>query len=123
MEATNERQAEIKEFIENWYHAPEAPQFIYDLGAFLLDFIDDLYKSNLSESTFRKHCSNIQLIGWLECDYGYHDLFSPEIFKSSPFFMYEFERKVNDSNYAIKFYKATCKKLSKYAAKKLSESI
>jgi hypothetical protein len=122
MEATNERQAEIKEYIKNWYHSPEAPQFIYDLGAFLLDFIDDLYESNLSESTIRKHCSNVEIIGWFECGYGYHDIFSPEIFKYPPFFTLEFERKVSDSIYAIQSYEATCNKLSKYAAKRLSES-
>jgi hypothetical protein len=46
-----------------------------------------------------------------ECDYGYHDTFSPEIFIGEPSFLIEFKRKVSDSEYAVDSYKATWRKL------------
>jgi len=62
----------------------------------------------------RKHESDCWCIGWLECNYGYHDAFTLAIFLGGPSFISEFKRKVSDSSYAVKSYQATWRKLEKY---------
>ena len=61
--------------------------------SFLFEFMDHLATTGLSESTLRKHESNCWAIGCLECQYGYHDTFSSQVFAAEPSFLYEFKRK------------------------------
>ena len=64
----------------------------------------------------RKHIDNCWCIGILECQYGYQNSFSPTIFTflGEPSYIYEFKRKMSDSEYAVRSYKATCRKLDRY---------
>ena len=105
---------ELEEYIEDWYWDEPSHEFARQVGAFLFQFMDYLETTALSERTIRKHESNCWLIGKLECDYGYHDTFSPEIFLGEPSYLIEFKRKVSDSKYAIDSYKATWRKLARY---------
>ena len=91
-----------------------------DFGLYLFQFITHLHKQGLSEETVRKHSSNCWCIGFLECQYGYKDEFSPSAVFSSPeaWYKYEFKRKVSDSKYAINSYRATWRKLYKYTKAK-----
>lgn len=101
-------------YIKNWNWDEASHEFALQMGAFLLGFMDSLQTSNLSPDTIRKHVSNCWLIGSFECDYGYHKTFRPAIFLTGPGFLYEFERKVSDSKYAVDSYKSTWRKLEKY---------
>lgn len=105
---------ELEEWIQDWYFDESSHEFAREMGAFLFEFLDYLETTGLSRRTLDKHASNCWLIGKFECDYGYHDTFSPEIFVGEPSFLYEFRRKVSDSKYAIASYQATWRKLAKY---------
>ena len=105
---------ELEEYIEDWYWDEPSHEFARQVGAFLFQFMDYLETTELSERTIRKHINNCWVIGWLECGYGYHDVFSPEIFVGGPSFITEFKRKASDSKYAIASYKATWRKLARY---------
>jgi len=105
---------ELEEYIEDWYWDEPSHEFARQVGTFLFQFMDYLETTDLSERTIRKHESNCWFIGKLECDYGYHDTFSPEIFLGEPSYLSEFKRKVSDSRYAIDSYKATWRKLARY---------
>lgn len=105
---------ELERYIEDWYWDERSHEFARQVGAFLFQFMDHLETTGLSERVIRKHNSNCWLIGKLECDYGYHDTFSPEIFIGEPSFLIEFKRKVSDSKYAVDSYKATWRKLARY---------
>jgi hypothetical protein len=76
--------------------------------------MDHLATTGITESTLRKHESNCWAIGLLECQYGYHDTFSPGIFTGEPSFLYEFKRKFSDSKYAVASYQTTWRKLDRY---------
>jgi hypothetical protein len=91
-------------------------KFAQDLCRYLFQFIDHLYKQGLSEKTVQMHLSNCWSIGILECGYGYRDEFFPgDIFYGlEADYEYEFKKKMSDSNYAIKSYRSTWKKLYKY---------
>ena len=56
----------------------------------------------------------VPFLGYLVCNYSYHDSFSPAIFLGGPSYLYEFKRKVSSSKYAVASYKATWRKLQKY---------
>jgi hypothetical protein len=105
---------ELEEYIEDWYWDGPSHEFAHQVGALLFEFIDHLDTTGLSERTLRRHESNCWTIGYLECHYGYHDTFSPEIFLSEPSFVYEFKRKLSDSEHAVASYKATWRKLARY---------
>jgi hypothetical protein len=105
---------ELEAFIEDWYWDEASHEFARQVGAFLFEFIDYLATTGLSERTLRKHVDNCWCIGKLECDYGYHDTFSPAIFSGGPSFLYEFKRKMSDSKYAVASYQATWRKLARY---------
>lgn len=105
---------ELEEFIRDWYHDEPSHEFARQMGAFLFQFLDYLASTGLSRQTLRKHTSNCWCIGKFECDYGYHDTFSPAIFLGSPKYLYEFKRKMSDSKYAVNSYKATWRKLERY---------
>ena len=68
----------------------------------------------MSERTLKNHKENTYLIGRFEAGYGFNDSFSPEDLTDGPEYVYEFERKVSDSKYAIKSYESTWRKLDKY---------
>ncbi|MEA3338813.1 MAG: hypothetical protein U9R15_02500 [Chloroflexota bacterium] len=105
---------ELEEYIEDWYWDEQSHEFARQVGALLFEFMDYLETTGLSEQTIHKHEGNCWTIGWLECQYGYQDAFSPEIFSGEPSFLYEFKRKFSDSKYAIASYKATWRKLARY---------
>ncbi|HEY73191.1 MAG TPA: hypothetical protein G4N99_07955 [Thermoflexia bacterium] len=108
------KEQELEEYIEDWYWDEQSHEFARQVGALLFEFMDYLETTGLSEQTIRKHESNCWVIGLLECQYGYHDTFSPEIFSGEPSFLYEFKRKFSDSKYAVASYKATWRKLARY---------
>lgn len=116
MTNSDEDKQEIEDFIEDWYWDKKSHKFAQDLCKFLFQFIDHLYEKGLSEKTVQSHISNCWSIGILECGYGYKDEFSPgEIFYSPEAdYEYEFKRKMSDSNYAIKSYRSTWRKLYNY---------
>ena len=105
---------ELEEYIENWHWDELSHEFARQAGAFLFQFMDYLGTTGLSKRTMRKHEDNCWAIGILECQYGYHDTFSPEIFLGGPSFLYEFKRKFSDSKYAVASYEATWRKLARY---------
>ena len=108
---------EIEDFIEDWYDDEKSHKFAQDLCKYLFQFIDHLYEQGLSEKTVQMHLNNCWSIGILECQYGYRDEFVPgDVFYSSPEadYEYEFKRKMSDSNYAIKSYRSTWRKLYKH---------
>jgi len=106
---------ELEEFIMDWYWDDASHEFARRLGSFLFDFLDDLAAAGLSDRTWRKHMNNSWLIGNFVCSYGYHDTFSPEVFAGEPSYLNEFKRKVSESEYAVSSYKATWRKLGRYA--------
>ncbi|MGB8648477.1 MAG: hypothetical protein WCF84_24795 [Anaerolineae bacterium] len=105
---------EVEEFIRDWYYNEPSHEFARQMGAFLLQFLADLQSTGPSVRALRQHRSNCWLIGKFECDYGHHDTFSPSIFLSGPFHLYEFKRKVSDSASAVSSYRATWRRLEKY---------
>ena len=106
----------VERYIKDWNWDATSHEFALQMGRFLLQFIDGLRSSDLSQATIRKHEDNAYLIGALECDYGYHDTFSPAIFLGrGTAFLYEFKRKMRASKYAIASYKSTWRKIEKYA--------
>ena len=80
----------------------------------LFVFLDDMDTESLSDRTYNKHVDNCWLIGKFTCDYGYHETFSPEIFRGEPSYLVEFKRKVSDAPSAIKSYETTWRKLARY---------
>ncbi len=106
-------------YIKDWNWDEASHEFALQMGAFLLQFLDYLRSSGLSQETVRKHERNCWLIGSFECDYGYHDAFTPAIFLDGPGFIYEFKRKVSDSRYAIDSYESTWRKIEKYVRSNL----
>jgi len=106
---------ELEDFIQDWHWDKKSHVFAQELGTFILNFIDHLEQSGISENTIRKHISNSWSIGIFVCQYGYHDKFSSEIFEfEDASHLYEFKRKHSDSPNAIASYKATWKKIAKY---------
>lgn len=112
----DEENEELEAFIEDWHYDKKSHSFAQDLGRYLYQFIDHLYENNLTEKTLRKHIENCWAIGILESWYGYRNVFSPEEIFVSPEanYTYEYGRKFSDSNYALRSYEATWKKLYKY---------
>ena len=104
----------LEDFIMDWYYDEESHELARQMGSLLLDFILHLEENGLSEKTIRKHRGNCWLIGKFECDYGYHDTFSPRIFLRGAGHLYVFERKVSRSRNAVNSYKVTGRKLAKY---------
>jgi hypothetical protein len=105
---------EIEEYVANWHWDNQSKQYAFDLGKFLFSFIEYLNDSNLSERVKKSHKNNLQLIGSLQASYGYVDEFNYEDLTNGPHYNYEFKRKVSDSEYAIKSYESTWRKLDKF---------
>ena len=120
-ETVNQR---VDTYIKDWNWDAASHEFALQMGAFLLQFMDHLRSSGLSQKTIRKHESNCWLIGAFECDYGYHDAFTPAVFLGGgPAFLYEFKRKVSASQYALESYKSTWRKIKKYARNLADENV
>ena len=114
----------VEAYIKDWNWDAASHEFALQMGAFLLQFIDHLRSSGLSQETIRKHESNCWLIGAFECDYGYHDAFTPAVFLGGgPAFLYEFKRKVSDSQYAVASYKSTWRKIERYVRNLADENV
>ncbi len=106
---------EFEDFIRDWHYDKKSHKFAQETGKFLFQFIDSLKKQGLSERTIRQHTDNCWCIGVFECQYGFNDKFSPNIFMyEEASYVYDFERKHSNSKYAINSYKATWRKLAKY---------
>jgi hypothetical protein len=112
----------LEKYIEDWHWDEPSHAFAWQAGGFILEFLDHLAAKGLSEPTLRKHRNNCWAIGLLECQYGYHDVFSPQIFTGRPSFLYEFKRKFSDSKYAVTSYQATWRKLDRYARSVLEKT-
>ncbi|MFH1115481.1 MAG: hypothetical protein V1792_16355, partial [Pseudomonadota bacterium] len=91
-------------------------QFAKALGRYLFEFIDHLRKQDFSERTVCKHMDNCWCIGYLECAFGYNDDFVPgEVFCGPESgHEYDFKRKFHESEYAVKSFRATWRKLYSY---------
>ena len=111
---TEDADADLEDYISDWHWDEASHVYARQVGVFLFQFFDYLDASGLSHATIRKHESNCWCIGWLDCQYGGHTIFTPDIFLGGPFYVSEFKRKVSDSNYAINSYQATWRKLEKY---------
>ena len=107
-------QAELEDFVEDWHWDDASHEFARQVGQFLFVFLDDMDTESLSDRTYNKHVDNCWLIGKFTCDYGYHETFSPEIFRGEPSYLYEFKRKVSDAPSALKSYETTWRKLARY---------
>ncbi len=111
----NEEQ-ELEDYIKDWYYGDEMHEFAKALGRYLLKFIVYLHKQDMSEKTRRKHIDNCWCIGYLECNFGYHDEFVPgSVFYSpSAGHEYDFARKFSSSKSAMASYKSTMRNLYAY---------
>ena len=104
----------IKEYIDDWHWDENSEKYAFEMGIFLFSFMDYLEDQKLSEKTKKNHRDNVYLIGMFEAGYGYNEYFSSENLEDGPSFLYEFERKISDSKYAIQSYESTWRKLDKY---------
>lgn len=105
---------EIEGYIADWHWDEPSKAYAFELGKFLFSFLDYLDELELSDKTKRNHRSNVYLVGMFEATYGYNDEFYPEDLENGPSYLYEFERKVSDSKYAVQSYESTWRKLDKY---------
>lgn len=113
------RKKAIEEYIQNWHWDKSSAEFVFELGSYLFDFMDDLRNnSGLKENTLKKHISNCWWIGNLIGQYSLLDKFTPEIFANPPYQEIDFRRRFSDSSYMIKSYNSTCKKLKEYSIKR-----
>jgi hypothetical protein len=115
MPLTGEAATRLEAFIQDWHWDEASHEFAREAGTFLFKFIAELETAGLAEQTLRKHISNCQLVGLLTCQYGGYKTFSPSIFTQGPAYLYEFGRKVSDSNYMVASYQTTWRKLARYA--------
>lgn len=113
---SDEATRDLEEFIDDWYWDEKSHQFARELGRYLFQFIDQLKTQGLSEKTIRKHTDNCWCLGSLETQYGHRGEFSPAEIFCSPEALYEvyFMHKISDSEYAVKSYRSTWRKLYKY---------
>ena len=106
--------AEIEKMIQDWYWDEESHAFARQVGALLIEFLDYLEWTGLSEQSLRKYERNCWLIGKFTCDYGGFKTYTPAIFQGGPFYLSEFRRKVSSSANALSSYQATWRKLERY---------
>jgi hypothetical protein len=106
---------ELEQFIRDWHHNVESHRIAQQMGRLFFDFIDSLENAKLSRATVRKHLDNCWAIGYLECQYGYRNKFSINVFEDGDaLHEYEFSRKFSDSDYAMKSYASTWRKLARF---------
>ena len=104
---------EIEDFIKNWYWDEKAKEKAFEVGKVCFAFLNFLQKK-LSQKTIRIHLDNLFWIGMFEAQYGLNDEFDIDDLTSADLNIDYYERKVSDSEYAMKSYKATCRKLEKF---------
>ena len=114
----NKLKETIKDYVSDWHWDEKSEQYAYEMGKFLFSFLDYLEDQKLSAKTKKNHKDNVYLIGMFEAGYGYYEEFYPENLEDGPSYLYEFERKVSNSKYAIQSYEATWRKLDKYIKSK-----
>jgi hypothetical protein len=105
---------EIERMIEQWFWDEPSHAFARQVGAFLLDFLNDLEMTGVSRQTLRKYEQNCWLIGKFTCDYGGFKVFTPAIFQGGPRYLNEFRRKAGSSAGALTAYQATWRRLDRY---------
>ena len=105
---------EIEAMIEDWYWDDESHAFARQIGSLLLEFLNYLEWTGLSEQTLRKHEQNCWLIGKFTCDYGGFKTYAPAIFQGGPRYLGEFRRKVSSSANALNSYQATWRRLGRF---------
>jgi len=110
----NNIKKEIEEYINDWHWDEESEKYAFEIGKFLFSFMNYLEDQKLSSRTKKNHLDNVYLIGMFDAGYGYNEEFYPDNLEGGPLYVYEFERKVSDSKYAIQLYKSTWRKLDKY---------
>jgi len=124
VDMNNEVDQELEHFIQDWHHDKKSHEIAQQMGRLFFDFIDGLENAKLSSATVRKHLDNCWAIGFLECQYGYHEKFSIKRFEhGDAMHEYEFRRKFSDSDYAMKSYASTWKKLAQFVKTYNSEKI
>ena len=121
MKPDKEFEEDLEYLIQDWHWDKKSHEFARRMALFMYGFFEYLKSQKLSESTQRKHESNCQLIGIFVADYGNYNGFRPEILTSEPDFVSEFKRKVWNSDYMVQSYKATWRKLAKYAKSQIKE--
>ena len=104
----------MEKMIQDRYWDDESHAFARQVGALLLEFLNYLEWTGLSEQTLRKHEQNCWLIGKFTCDYGGFKTYTPAIFQGGPLYLSEFRRKVSSSANAVNSYQATWRRLGRY---------
>lgn len=110
--ASNDR--ELEEMIAQWHHDEASHAFARQVGVVLLDFMNTLEDTGLSEQTLRKHEGNTWLIGKFTCDHRSDRPFTPELFVGPPAYLAEFQREVSNSPVALDSYQATWRRLARF---------
>lgn len=105
---------ELEEMIAQWHHDEPSHAFARQVGVLLLDFLNTLEDTRLSEQTLSKHEGNTWLIGKFTCDYRSDQPFTPTLFAGAPAYLAEFQRKVSDSPAALDSYQATWRRLARF---------
>lgn len=104
----------LEDMIADWYWDDASHAFARQVGALLLEFLNYLAWTGLSEQALRKHAQNCWLIGKFTLDYGSNQPFTPGIFLGEPRYLAEFKREVSSSPSALNAYKATWRRLDRY---------
>ena len=105
---------EVEEMIKDWYRDEESHAFAHQVGALLIEFLDYLESTDLSEQALRKHEQYCWLIGKFTCDYSGFKTYTPAVFLGGPGYLDEFRRKVSSSASEINSYQATWRRLGRY---------
>ena len=104
----------LEKYIEDWYWDEKSHKIAVEIGKYMLGFVEYLKNLPISDQVKNRHIRKAWFLGYIECVYGYHDKFSPEIFLFSGLNTVEFRHKVGKSKYMLESYKATWRKLKKY---------
>jgi hypothetical protein len=107
---------DLEDYIVDWYHDKPSKRAARKLGHFIFKFLSWLEAEGASERTTRSHDSNCWLICKFLVDYEEPKELSTKTFKGDTPYLYEFKRKVSDSEHARKSYIRTWKKLCKFQA-------
>ena len=121
MKPDKEFEEDLEYFIKDWHWDKKSHEFACRMAHFMFGFFEYLKSQKLSESTQRKHESNCELIGKFVADYGNYNEFTPEILTGEPDYVNQFKRKVWNSHYMVQSYKATWRKLAKYAKSQIKQ--
>ena len=116
-----EDEEDVEGFIEDWSYDAPTRRIAREMGAYFFGFLDHLEAQGASVRTLHGHQSSLWSIGKLECDYGGHKKFSPQIFLYGPHWECEFKRKFSDSDYAWESYARTWRALEKYVRESLGQ--